>query len=329
MSQPMEPKQKVAATPVASPREIGGIIAARRPRKDPAAPAVTQGVTSGGASDAAEQLDALLARHTKVGHVFLEIAVGPEWAAAALERNHDNRPIRKSGVATIARAMREGRYRDKLPMPICFDIEGILRDGQHRLSAVVESGCTIFFTVCFGCDPGERDYYDQGIPRSVSDIAREHGHASTTLAQAVAVLILRVELGDGGPLDRNMQTERIDALFAAGPDFAASLRECRKARALVPPTTGALAWWYIAAHTEHRDKLDGFWEDITRGVLLAENHPALRVRNYLMAERGQRPSREGSVKKAAAIVLAWNAVMERRRPRGFKWDQTTRLPEVV
>ena len=316
MAHPMERKTKASATPMVSERDAEKIIARQ-----------TKGATA--IVPPADQLTALLAQHTTIGHVFLEIAIGPEMARAALDRNFDNRPLREARAKIMARAMQEKRYRDKQPHPICFDNKGVLRDGQHRLRAVELSGCTIVFTVCFGCDPDERDYYDQGIPRSVSDIAREHGHPYVVLAQSVVALILRVELEDASSLYRNEQTERLDQLFAAGPDFGEALKASGRTRTLIPPATGALAYWHIVTNTAHRDRLESFWDAFSKGALLAEHHPALRVRNHLMAERGQKSSRDMAVRKAGAVVQAWNALMERRRPRSFKWDQTLRLPEVV
>jgi hypothetical protein len=276
----------------------------------------------------ADELAALLAQHNTIGHVYLEIAVGPEWAAAALARNFDNRPLRQWKVKIMARAMTENRYADKQPHPICFNHLGVLADGQHRLEAIVLSGCTIIFTICFGCDPKERDHYDQGTPRSVSDIAREHGHQNTVLAQSVVAMILRTELRSAAPLDRNEQTERLDALYTESEDFEQALKASSRTKTLISPTTGALAFYHIAAHTTHRDKLEAFWEALAKG-LLTEQNPVWRVRQELIKDRNQKGSRDLAVKKAGSIVLAWNALMERRRPRNFKWDTSLRLPEVV
>ena len=316
MAYPLEQRRRRSATPELSAEDAEKIIARQQAKKDTSVPAP------------ADELVAILAQHVVVGHVFLEIAVGPEMAEAMLARNFDNRPLRESKAKIMAQAMIEKRYADAQPHPICFDIRGILGDGQHRLRAVVISGCTIIFTVCFGCHPKERDYYDQGTPRSVSDIAREHGHAQSVLAQSVVALILRVERGDASPLDRTLQTERLDELFS-GQEFELSLKAGGQTRKLIAPATGSLAFYHIASHTAHRDRLDGFWENVAKGTMLPEHHPAHRVRNQLLAEKNQKSSRDNAVKKAGAIVLAWNAHVERRRPRNFKWEGTLRLPEVV
>lgn len=318
MAHPMNHKEKRTSIPLLSPLDAEKIIARQQGKGDTAIPEVS----------GAAQLAALLAKHTKIGHVFLEIAVGPEMAEAMLARNTNNRPIRKGRVKLMARAMRARRYRDKQPHPICFDNEGVLRDGQHRLQSVVDSDCTIIFTVCFGCDPAEREYYDQGIPRSVSDIASEHGQLNVVLAQSVVALILRVEQEDSSPLDRIEQTERLDELYAGEPAFEMALKASHRLRDLVTPATASLAIWYIATHTAHGDRLESFIEGVSKGALLAEGSPVLRVRKQLANERGPN-GRDSAVRRAGSIVLAWNALMERRRPRGFKWESTITLPGVV
>jgi hypothetical protein len=284
--------------------------------------------TTGTQASAVNQLAAILAQYTIVGHVYLEISIGPEMAQAMLDRNFNNRPLRETRAKIMARAMLENRYRAKVPHPICFDIEGVMRDGQHRLRAVILSGCVITFTVCFGCDPAERDYYDQGISRSVADIAREHGHLNVMAGQALVALILRIELQEPASLDRNKLTERLDELYGTDPDFDMAIKTGMRLRLFVTPSASGLAYWTIAHGTARRDRLDAFWEAMVSGANLPPRSPVLRVREHFRAATA-RSTRDVAVKAAAAIIIAWNGLIERRNPRHFRWDSTVRLPEVV
>jgi hypothetical protein len=55
---------------------------------------------------------------------------------------------------------------------IAFDEQGNILDGQHRLWAIVESGKTIEMVVGRGLAAEVRDFIDQGIPRTVVDVAK-------------------------------------------------------------------------------------------------------------------------------------------------------------
>lgn len=286
-------------------------------------------VLAGGDVSAEDRLAAILAQHTTVKHVYLEMPCGPEMAAAMLARNFGNRPQRRTRIQSIATDMEAGRFMEKQPHPVCFDINGVLRDGQHRLAAIILSGCTVWLTICFGCDPAERDYYDQGVPRSVSDISREHGQQNAKSASALVALILRIEQESNETFSRNQQTERLDRLFAEDPNVDAAIKAGWRLHELMPAASGSLAYWHIASHTAHKARLEPFLEGVQKGADLKEGSPALRIHNQLLTERKQGSGRESNVNKAGALVLAWNAMIERRKPRYFEWDVGVKLPEVV
>ena len=84
------------------------------------------------------------------------MAVEPEQAQKWLERNIANRTLRPSRVQEYATAMTEGRWRYTAD-PIRFDSDGKLIDGQHRLMAVVRSGCTVEMHVVRGLSPEAQD----------------------------------------------------------------------------------------------------------------------------------------------------------------------------
>jgi hypothetical protein len=73
---------------------------------------------------------------------------------------------------------------------IKFSEDGTLLDGQHRLSAVVTSGCTVDFLVCRGYPEDSVFGIDTGGGRTTSDIAKITGidGASTNAIGAVNCL---------------------------------------------------------------------------------------------------------------------------------------------
>lgn len=108
--------------------------------------------------------------------------VTPAMAELWLQNNFNNRPVSKDTVTAYAREMKRGRW---LPnhQGIAFDDQDELKDGQHRLLAIVKSGCTVRLMVTFGLPSkvkGTRmtgnDVVDRGKPRTVADQLKiQHG----------------------------------------------------------------------------------------------------------------------------------------------------------
>ena len=95
--------------------------------------------------------------------------VTPNLAKAWLEMNKGNRPLRSQHVTHLAAQMRQGRW-ILSPEPIVFSKSGRLLDGQHRLSAVIASQCTIKASVALVKNEDVFKVLDQGVNRSNGDI---------------------------------------------------------------------------------------------------------------------------------------------------------------
>lgn len=95
--------------------------------------------------------------------------ITPEIAKVYLSMNGANRPFKPRTVDFYADQMKRGLWKEN-GEAICFTSDGKLADGQHRLSAVIKSGCTIRFVVVRGCEEGSFATYDSGVNRRSSDV---------------------------------------------------------------------------------------------------------------------------------------------------------------
>lgn len=77
---------------------------------------------------------------------------------------------------------------------ICFDVDGYLVNGQHRLSAVVLSQKTIRFNVEFGCNENDVKHMDSGQKRSVAQNLRK-GNPETAVARILCRFSNILQLG--------------------------------------------------------------------------------------------------------------------------------------
>ena len=94
--------------------------------------------------------------------------VTPAHAEKWLKMNTGNRRIRPSHVRHLASQMEQGRWMLS-PEPIVFSPKRLL-DGQHRLSAVLMSGCTIEASVALVQNEDVFRVLDQGVNRNNSDL---------------------------------------------------------------------------------------------------------------------------------------------------------------
>jgi len=72
--------------------------------------------------------------------------VTPEMAAKWLEKNKSNRPLRQNVVASYAAQIRAGQWR-LTHQGVCLDCRENLIDGQHRLTAIVQTDIAILMQV--------------------------------------------------------------------------------------------------------------------------------------------------------------------------------------
>jgi hypothetical protein len=94
--------------------------------------------------------------------------VNPFDARLFLQANTDNRPIRKVHLEKLMKDLQADRYKIT-HQGIAFDLNGVLRDGQHRLMAIAETGIPQWLLVTTGLEPDSQQEMDGGAKRAASD----------------------------------------------------------------------------------------------------------------------------------------------------------------
>ena len=107
--------------------------------------------------------------------------ITPNKAAEYLQFNYvDNRKIRPSHLNSLISDFKQGRI-FLTNDAICFDKEGTLINGQHRLQACVATGITFQAIVLYNLDPETYYVIDRGSPRRPADIL----HVSTKVTAII------------------------------------------------------------------------------------------------------------------------------------------------
>ena len=150
---------------------------------------------------------------TRISDQFSAIEpITPDLAALLLQGNVRNRKISGVLVDALARDMQTGNWK-LTHQGIALDKDGRLLDGQHRLTAVVKSGCTVKMLVTYNVVPDAFEVVDvNNRPRSMSDIfGLAHGTKNNTATVAALKVIDRFGSNDFS-VERFTFAE-IDALF--------------------------------------------------------------------------------------------------------------------
>lgn len=119
-----------------------------------------------------------------------QVIVSPEKARELLAMNVCNRPISHRAVARLAESMKNGEWKQNGDT-ICVS-DGVLVDGQHRLSAIIESGVSIPVILVNGLQEGAFATKDCGKRRSISDYLSVVGEVNTAKLSSAAVMALSV-----------------------------------------------------------------------------------------------------------------------------------------
>lgn len=122
--------------------------------------------------------------------------ISPQEAQRLLDHDHvNNRHISSSTVRHYARQMEEGLWNEDNPQPIILTRDGLLLDGQHRLTAVVESGKPTRFTFAIVPDDSTFEYLDQGKARTPADFIQA---PNATTQASIAKTAYCIRFGNAG-----------------------------------------------------------------------------------------------------------------------------------
>lgn len=216
-----------------------------------------------------------------------------------------NRIVTVDTVTKYARDMREGNWL-WTGAPIQIDHDGYVRDGQHRLLAIVESGVTLDMIVVNDIDPKAQLVMDIGRPRGTGTQMQLLGVKSAHHITAIANLVLRWR---SGRMLNTFQASvmEVDRLIKSEPTITDALAMTHRVRNVIRKAPqSVLGATYVEAGHVDVDARDVFFDLLATGADLSAGSPILVLRNRLQGQVGSqvRFQRAGQLWQ---VVYAWNA----------------------
>lgn len=202
--------------------------------------------------------------------------ITPEVATRWLEKNVGNRSINATHVKKLASEITRGAFK-LTHQGIAFDINGMLIDGQHRLSAIVLANTPVFTQVTRGLPVNAREAIDIGTPRNVAHwLAMKYGWGYEDARYGSA--LIHCLFGLAGHDRSSVSKSQLESAFTKhydGLSWAIKQLSDRKTSPVPTPVLASLAWAY-----PHAPKACDYIADkYKKPTNLPEGSPVLALQN--------------------------------------------------
>lgn len=267
---------------------------------------------------------------------YIEL-ITPEIAARYLATAGEtvNRRIRPGKLDTYKQSVRTNHW-DLTHQGIAFDTNGVLCDGRHRLTAIIETGVPARLRVTYNLPPKMREHFDIGATRTYSDVLafRE----LTDNPHFLAAMIGWVYLDISGGFERktfvgyhyDIHPDLKDQIVNDHPDLAEIANRLSpiyvgRKRLLPIGIHGWLLWRMSRINPEKADKFD----QLLRGKSeVSEASPVAALRSTLITGLVNNERLDGTI-ICALCVKAWNAFYRNRPVKRLSWTATEPFPRFA
>lgn len=255
------------------------------------------------------------------------VKITPKQAESYLgSQIKEQRPLRDSHVATIARDMKDGNFR--LSADAIVLIKGALANGQHRMWAVIECGEPQPFLLMETDDEELYKVLDCGLKRTVADAANITNGPSVV---AIAKMVIAYRAGVITQHSFNKKPTRLEIIeyvqsnHAALQDAHCFVRQVSSKTQNLMPYSAPASLVVIGSHW-HGDKVKQFVEMVYHGSESGTISNDLRERFIKMRMS------KGSIAAQyylALMIKAFNAFANGTKLGVIKMNEAEAFPQVT
>jgi len=259
--------------------------------------------------------------------------IDPELAEHLLNNHYGNRALSQRAVDDYARDMKEGRWIE-CGNPINIGPDGNLLNGQHRLWAIIESGCEFEFVIISENSNDVHKVFDIGRRRTGPQILGLQNVDKPTIVRGIADKFLRyvksLNLDVEGvypytsikeqpwketkPWQHGMVTKtEPDEYVLAHEDELAEI--VPYAQEFHSEFKSGKIWYagfaYIVKKMSDQPYMfDQFHDGVVKGQMLAEGDPRYALRRHLIRQNKAPQSIWEQQFHVAIAIIAWNKWIE-------------------
>ena len=259
--------------------------------------------------------------------------ITPEKAADLLRANTANRPLKQLHVAFFENQLRRGEMQ-LTHQGIAISVSGKLLDGQHRLTAIVNTGISAKLLVARNMPDSTFAVLDTGTARLASDVLAIEGLQNTScLAAGIRLYIYYYENPGviwSGKISKNATTTKIRQEYFFDPDnwhwAAKTAQSFVTSRLVTPGPTAAFLYLAVAQAKYSKHYLCNFLRQVKEGAGLNHGNPILAFRN-----RNFNGPTDGRVQQSrlADFIKLFNAYTTGQNLKQFKSQSFPPMPTLV
>ena len=269
---------------------------------------------------------------------FVTETITPDKAMQYLKTIESNRPVSRVFVRSYADTMRKGKWLLN-GVPIIFDNEGHLIDGQHRLHAVIEADIPVKFDVARGASPDAFTTYDCGRHRNLSQLIAMQGVKNYTLTAAIVasnrslVTTGRLQANNAkGSQQKKLTNDDYYEIFSLDPSgyerVAAIITNISdgKTRMLSGSWSGGM--YYYLTHVGGYD--EGFVNDFFNDVYFqTDNIPVVKKLRNMLQKAAMSEKKYKAEMLWALLAKTWNFYVKGECPTRIVFDsEREELPRL-
>jgi hypothetical protein len=230
------------------------------------------------------------------------VNITPELATELLEKNYtQNRKIKPKVVDNYTEQLNLGLWKESSAESIKISSSGMLIDGQHRLSAVVQSGVTVAMLVVENIPDDAISAIDDGSKRTLSDSILISGLENKNFNQKIiAATIIGLEVIQKSFIqDRRIKSikknrnssvtstlefaKRLTNLYNIVDDFMINFNT-NSIKKFIPLGASSIPIYYVFSQVD-KEFTDNFFKTIQTGIPhdeLGANSPSFIVYNAII-----------------------------------------------
>ena len=270
--------------------------------------------------------------------VFAQVElITPEIAKEYLKFNKVNRRLTNNVVEYYAIQMASKKWKLN-GEPIIFLKNGALGNGQHRLNAIIKSGCSIQMLVVRGADNDSFTTYDSGKNRSIADIFSISGIENYSKVSSIVnrYFILRdtkrsiFDRANGLKLLRfnNHTIHTKDELlieYNTSPELYQEVANLARTwnyrlKSYSTAALGAICIYLIKSRKHNKELVFSFFNQLFIGDDFS-NHTIFLLRQRLIQDLNNR-DRMTNRYKEQILVKAWNCFITGKELKSLRWSET-------
>lgn len=239
--------------------------------------------------------------------------VTPAIARKWLSGNVDNRKLRESRVVWLSRLLIDGEW-ELTGDAIVFDDQGVLINGQHRLSAVVVADVSARFVVLRGVPASSQEVMDQNLSRSLGDQLHRRGVPNQNVVASALQWLYHMqyseETGNVNYADNSLRPSfrQLLTLFEKNIEITDHTNSVSKLAYYTKVRQGPTLGIKYRLHQIDPDETDVFFSRWQEGIHEGKNDPIWRLREFCLMDASSHKTlgRAPAYRYVALVLKAWN-----------------------